>query len=79
MAAVADQIALGIERKRAEQEVARLLALEQERSERLRQVAAASLTINSATTPTSVVDVIRAEAKRIIGTTHSEVSSPERR
>ncbi|MGC1720722.1 MAG: CHASE3 domain-containing protein [Isosphaeraceae bacterium] len=74
MAAVADQIALGIERKRAEQEVVRLLALEQERSERLRQVAAASLTINSATTPTSVVDVIRAEAKRIIGTTHSEVS-----
>jgi len=74
MAAVADQIALGIERKRAEQEVARLLALEQERSERLRQVAAASLTINSATTPTSVVDVIRAEAKRIIGTKHSEVS-----
>ena len=74
MAAVADQIALGIERKRAEQEVARLLALEQERSERLRQVAAASLSINSATTPTSVVDVIRAEAKRIIGATHSEVS-----
>ncbi|HMF36804.1 MAG TPA: CHASE3 domain-containing protein [Isosphaeraceae bacterium] len=74
MAAVADQIALGIERKRAEQEVARLLGLEQERSERLRQVAAASLTINSATTPTSVVDVIRAEAKRIIGTTHSDVS-----
>jgi len=62
------------ERKRAEQEVARLFALEQERSERLRQVAAASLTINSATTPASVVDVIRAEAKRIIGTRHSEVS-----
>jgi signal transduction histidine kinase/ActR/RegA family two-component response regulator len=40
----------------------------------LRQVAAASLTINSATTPTSVVELIRAEAKRIIGTTHSEVS-----
>ncbi len=74
MAAVADQIALGIERKRAEQEIARLLALEQERSERLRQVAAASLTINSATTPASVVDVIRAEAKRIIGTTHCDVS-----
>ena len=74
MAAVADQIALGIERKRAEQEVSRLLALEQERTERLRQVASASLTINSATTPASVVDVIRAEARRIIGTTHSEVS-----
>ena len=74
MAAVADQIALGIERKRAEQEVARLLAMEQERSERLRQVATASLTINSATSPASVVDVIRAEAKRIIGTEHSTVS-----
>ena len=74
MAGVADQIALGIERKRAEHEVSRLLALEQERTERLWQVAAASLTINSANTPASVVDVIRAEARRMIGTTHSEVS-----
>ena len=42
-------------------------------------MAAASLTINSATTPTSVVDVIRAEAKRIIGTTHSRFLSRVRK
>ncbi len=74
MAAVANEVAVGIERKRAEQEVVRLLSLEQQRSERLRQVAAASLTINSATTPTSVVGVVRAEARRIIGANHSDVS-----
>ncbi len=73
MASVADEIALGIERKRAEQEVARLLDLERQRSERLRQVAAASLTINAATTPMSVVGVIRVEAQRIIGTDQSDV------
>ncbi len=73
MATVADQIALGIERKWAGQQVVRLLELEQERSERLRQVAAASLTINSANTPTSVLDVFRAEARRIIGTTQSDL------
>ena len=37
-------------------------------------MAAASLTINSATTPTSVVGVIRAEARRIIGANQSDVS-----
>ena len=74
MASVADQIALGIERQRTEHEVSRLLALEQERTERLRQLAAASLTINSATTPASVVDVICAETRRILRAAHSEVT-----
>jgi PAS domain S-box-containing protein len=72
-AAVARQVALGIERKRSALEVARLLALEQERSDRLREVAAASLTINSATTPSSVVGVFRAEAGRIIDARQAEV------
>ncbi|MGC8639072.1 MAG: CHASE3 domain-containing protein [Isosphaeraceae bacterium] len=71
--ALADQIAIGIERKWSEQEVARLLAREQERSERLRQIAQASLTINSATSPASVADVLRGEAQRIIGTADAEV------
>ena len=36
-------------------------------------MAQASLTINSATSPTSVADVIRAEAQRIIGTARADV------
>jgi PAS domain S-box-containing protein len=60
-------------RKHAEQEIARLLSLEQARSGRLKQVAQASLTINAATSPLSVADVIRDEARRIIGATQAEV------
>ncbi len=74
MASVASEVALGVVRKRAEQQVTKLLESERQRSERLRQVAAASLTINSATSPSSVVDVIREEARRIIGARHSEVN-----
>ncbi len=73
MSGVAKQVALGIERKRSAQEVTRLLALEQERSGRLREVAAASLTINSATSPSSVAGIIRAEAQRIIDARQSQV------
>ena len=43
------------------------LAREQSWAERLRQVAAASLTINSATTQDSIVGVIDGEARRILG------------
>ena len=61
------------ERKRAEERLAQLLALESDRSRRLRQVAQASLTLNTAITPGSVYGVIQVEARRIIGANRSDV------
>jgi PAS domain S-box-containing protein len=53
--------------RHAEIALSRSLAREQGWSSRLRQVAAASLTINAATTQDSIVGVIDAEARRILG------------
>jgi PAS domain S-box-containing protein len=73
MASVDRHIAVGIQRKQAQEEASRLLAREQARLERLGHVAKASLTINSANTRDSVVGVLTAEAKRIFDVTHAEV------
>ena len=75
MAAVADEIALGIDRKHAEERLAQLLAAESNRSRRLRQVAQASLTLNAATTPGSVFGVVQVEAQRIIGANRSAIQA----
>ncbi len=61
------------ERKQAEAHIARLLAREQGRSEQLRQLAAASLTIHSADSAASVLGVVRAEAERLVGAAHVDV------
>ena len=55
------------EDRKAEIALKRSLAREQSWAERLRQVAAASLTINAATTQDSIVGVIDGEARRILG------------
>ncbi len=55
------------EDRKAEIALNHSLAREQSWAERLRQVAAASLTINSATTQDSIVGVIDGEARRILG------------
>ncbi len=73
IASVADQIALGIDRKHAEETLANLLARESERSRRLQQLGAASLTLNSATNTSSVLGVVNAEAKQLLGVSHSNV------
>jgi len=62
------------ERRQAEQQVAGLLEREKQRTARLVQVAAASLTIHSALSVDSVLRVITEEARRIIDT-HQSVSS----
>ena len=77
MAAVADDIALGIDRKHTEERLAELLAAESNRSRRLRQVAQASLTLNAATTPGSVYGVVQVEAQRIIGANRSDIHTTE--
>jgi PAS domain S-box-containing protein len=61
------------DRKLAEQRLAELLALESERSRRLRRVAIASLALNSTTSTSSVLDVVRAEARDILGADASEI------
>ncbi len=61
------------ERKRVERQLARLLTLESERSQRLRRVAQASLTLNAATSMASVLGIVQAEARHIIGAERSEV------
>ena len=53
------------ERKQAETEINRLLAIEKRRGEQLRKLADAALTLNSATTRESVVGVVKAEAKLV--------------
>ena len=53
--------------RKAENALNRSLAREQTWAARLRQVAAASLTINAATTQDSIVGVINGEARRILG------------
>ena len=55
------------EDRKAEIALNRSLAREQSWAERLRQVAAASVTINAATTQDSIVGVIDGEARRILG------------
>ncbi len=74
MAAVANEVAVGIERMAAQAEVARLLERERARADRLRELAGASLTLNSATTPASIVGVVQAEARRITGARHADVA-----
>jgi signal transduction histidine kinase/CheY-like chemotaxis protein len=71
--ASASQISVGIQRKRAEARVTQLLERELARAERLGQVAAASATINSAMTASSVTGVARAEAKRIFDADAAEL------
>ncbi len=72
-----DLILLAIEdvttRKRSEETIVELLASEQRRAERLQQLAAASLTINSANSESSVFNVVQMEAVRIIGAQRAEV------
>ena len=53
--------------RKAEIALNRSLAREQSWAARMRQVAAASLTINAATTQDSIVGVIDGEARRILG------------
>ena len=53
--------------RKAENALNRSLAREQAWAARLRQVGAASLTINAATTQDSIVGVINGEARRILG------------
>lgn len=55
------------ERKRAQEEVRRLLDLEKERSQRLRQLAEASRAIYLANSLESVEGVVVAEVKRLVG------------
>jgi PAS domain S-box-containing protein len=61
------------EQRRAEEEISRLLAGEQHRSELLAHLAQASLTIHSATSRESVVGVIKSEASRIVGAKRADV------
>ena len=70
------------ERRRSDHEIARLMAAERRHSQRLAQVAAASLTINAAGSLESVLRVVTEEARQIIGahqaiTTLSETSHGE--
>jgi PAS domain S-box-containing protein len=62
------------DRKRANDEIARLLASERQQSERMRQVAAAALTVNASLTTESILGVITEEARKIIGA-HWGISS----
>ncbi len=62
------------EDRHAELALNRSLAHQQAWSDRLRQVAAASLTINAATTQDSIVGVIDAEARRILGAGNCRVT-----
>ncbi len=62
------------ERRQAKEQIARSLEREKQQTARLVQVAAASLTIHSALSVDSVLQVITEEARRIIDT-HQSVSS----
>lgn len=55
------------DRKVAEREINRLLSAEQRKSDQLRQLAAASLAINSATSLESVLRVVTEEARLLVG------------
>jgi PAS domain S-box-containing protein len=59
--------------RRAQQEVSRLLAGEQHRSELLAHLARASLTINAATSRESVMGVIKSEASEIVGAKRADL------
>ncbi len=61
------------EQRKAEEEVSRLLSVEQHRSELLAHVARASLTINSATSRESVLGVIKSEAQQIARAKRADV------
>jgi len=76
-AAAARQVAVGIQRKRAEEEVGRLLARERARAERLATLAGASASINSAMTGQSVAGVVCAEARRILPADAAEIVTAE--
>lgn len=76
-AAAARQVAVGIQRKRAEEEVGRLLARERVRAERLSTLAGASASINSAMTGQSVAGVVCAEARRILSADAAEIVTAE--
>ena len=62
------------ERRRSENEIARLLAAERRYAQQLGQVAAASLTINVAGRLENVLRVVTEEARQIIGTHQSLLS-----
>ncbi|HEX4071088.1 MAG TPA: PAS domain S-box protein, partial [Planctomycetaceae bacterium] len=59
--------------KEAREAIGQLLESEKQRSELLRHVATASLTINSATSEESVLGVIKNEARHIIGAKRADV------
>jgi PAS domain S-box-containing protein len=59
--------------KEAREAIGQLLESEKQRSELLRHVATASLTINSATSEDSVLGVIKNEARHIIGAKRADV------
>jgi len=71
--AIATEVALGIDRDRSEQAIASLLVRESVRSRRLQELAGASLALNSASLPENVLEMVHAEAKRIIGAEQAEV------
>ncbi len=73
LVSVAGELALGIARRHDAEEIQRLLARESDRSRRLRQVAEASVTLNSASSRSSVIDVVCAEATRILGGRRAQV------
>jgi PAS domain S-box-containing protein len=61
------------ERKAADAEIDRLLTREKLRAERLRRLTDAALTLNSATTRESVVNVLRQEAKLVLDAEHADL------
>jgi PAS domain S-box-containing protein len=71
--AIATELALGIDRKRSEEAIAALLVRESVRSRRLQELAGASVALNSANLPENVLEMVHAEAKRIIGAEQADV------
>jgi PAS domain S-box-containing protein len=62
------------QRRQNEEEISRLLAVEQANAERLRQVATVSLNVNATLSIPSILDVVTEQARLIVGA-HQAVSS----
>ena len=74
MASVANGIAVGVERKRAEHELALLLAREQHRAAQLDGLAAAALAVNASLSAGDMLQVITDQARALIGA-HQAITS----
>lgn len=74
MASVANGIAVGVERKHAEQELALLLAREQHRAAQLDGLAAAALAVNASLPTDDMLQVITDQARALIGA-HQAITS----